>query len=179
MKKLLIGALIGAIILFMWQFLSWSILGVHDSMQTYTPKQTEILKYLNENLEDGFYYLPTIPPGHSMEEMEKLTNESMGKPWAQVYMHKALTMSMHSNLSRGFLVAFLAVLLLTWVLMKIGKSNFTEILLSCIAIGLTSYLTTSYAVGIWYQTITTGDLIDAVVSWGLVGAWLGWWLNRE
>lgn len=179
MKKLLIGALVGGTILFFWQFLSWSILGIHDAMQTHTPKQTEVLKYLDENLDEGFYYLPTLPKGHSNEDMEKLMNDSMGKPWAQIYMHKSLEMSMGSNLGRGFATSLLAVLLLTWVLMKIGKSSFIDILLSCLAIGVMSYLTTSYAVSIWYQTISMGDLIDAIVSWGLVGAWLGWWLNRE
>jgi hypothetical protein len=179
MKKLLIGALIGGIILFFWQFLSWSVLGIHDTMQTHTPKQTEILKYLDENLDEGFYYLPTLPQGHTSEELQKLTEDSMGKPWAQVYMHKKMEFSMGSNLGRGFAVAFLAVLLLTWVLMKIGKTSFMDTLLSCLAIGVMSYLTTSYAVGIWYETITMPDLIDALVSWGLVGAWLGWWLNKD
>lgn len=178
MKKLLIGALVGGIILFFWQFLSWSILGIHDSMQSYTPKQTEVIKYLDENLDEGFFYLPTLPKGHSNENMEKLMEESMGKPWAQVYLHKSMEINMGSNLARGFAVALLAVFLLTWVLMKIGKTSFFEILLCCLSIGLTSYLTTSYAVSIWYQTITIGDLIDAIVSWGLVGTWLGWWLNR-
>lgn len=179
MKKLLIGALVGGFLLFFWQFLSWSVLGIHDSMQSYTPKQAEIIKYLDENLDEGFFYLPTLPAGHSMENLEKLTAESMGKPWAQVYMHKKMEYSMTSNLGRGFAVAFLAVLLLTWVLMKIGKTTLLEILLSCLAIGVMSYLTTSYAVGIWYETITMPDLIDAIASWGIVGIWLGWWLNRD
>ena len=148
-------------------------------MQSYTPKQTEVLKYLDENLEEGFYYMPNLPPEAPMEDHEKLMNESIGKPWAQVYMHKNLQMDMTSNMGRGFTVSFLAVLLLTWVLMKIGKTSLFDTLLSCLAIGLMSYLTTSYPVSIWYSTISMGDLIDAIVSWGLVGAWLGWWLNRD
>jgi hypothetical protein len=179
MKKLLIGAIVGGVLLFFWQFLSWSILGVHESMQTYTPKQTEVIKYLNENLDEGFYYLPNLPKGYSNEDMEKLSTETMGKPWAQVYMHKAMTMSMPANIGRGLLVTLLAVFLLTWVLIKIGKTSFMEILLCSLAIGLSSYLTTSYAVSIWYQTLSMPDLIDAIVGWGLVGAWLGWWLNRD
>jgi hypothetical protein len=179
MKKLLIGALVGGILLFFWQFLSWSVLGIHNSMQSHTPKQTEILKYLDENLEEGFYYMPTLPEGHSNEDLQKLMTDSMGKPWAQVYIHKSMDMNMVSNLLRGFIVALLSSLLITWVLMKIGKTNLIEIVLCCLAIGIASYLTTSYAVSIWYSTKSMGDLIDAVASWGLVGLWLGWWLNRD
>jgi hypothetical protein len=179
MKKLLIGALVGGILLFFWQFLSWSVLGVHTSMQSYTPNQAEVLKYLDENLEEGFYYLPTAPASAPAEEHQKLMEDSIGKPWAQVYMHKKMEFSMGGNLGRGFAVAFIAVLLLSWVLMKNGKTSLIDTLLSCLAIGIMSYLTTSYAVGIWYETKTMGDLIDAIAGWGIVGLWLGWWLNRD
>ena len=57
MKKTIIGVLVGALILFIWQFISWGAVNLHSGMQQYTPKQTEILKYLGDNLEEGFYYL--------------------------------------------------------------------------------------------------------------------------
>jgi hypothetical protein len=179
MKKLLIGAVVGGLILFFWQFLSWSLLGLHDSMNEYTPKQTEILKYLDENLDDGFYYLPTLPPGYTMEQMEKLTNDGIGKPWAQVYMHKSMSMDMASNIGRGVFTSILAVLLISWILLKIGKTTFLQTFLCCLAIGLSAYITTTYSYSIWYQTKTLADLFDGLTSWGLVGIWLGWWLNRD
>jgi hypothetical protein len=179
MKKLLIGAVVGGILLFFWQFLSNSILDLHRPMVDHTPKQEEILKYLSENMEEGNYFLPTLPKGASWEENEKMMEESMGKPWAQVYYHKAMNMDMTANMLRGLAVDFLAVLALAWVLMKISNNNLTTTLLSCLAIGIASYLTTSYANGIWYETVTMPDLIDAIVGWGVVGVWLGWWLNRE
>lgn len=179
MKKLLIGAIVGGILLFLWQFVSWTILDMHRPMQEHTPKQTEILKYLEDNMDEGFYYLPTIPAGTSFEENEKLMAESMGKPWAQIYFHKALTMSMPMNMGRGIIVNILTVLLIVWLLMKIGRSSFLEIFLACLAVGLVVYLNSSYTYSIWYQTKTMPDLIEYVVSWGLVGVWLGWWLNRE
>lgn len=178
MKKLLIGAIVGGVLLFFWQFLSFTILDLHRPMQEYTPKQAEILKYLSENLEEGNYYLPTLPAGTSWEENKKMMNESMGKPWAQVFYHKEMTTDMTANMLRGLFVAILAVLAVAWVLLKISNNNLITSVLSCIAIGLASYLTTSYATGIWYETVTLPDLIDAILGWGIVGAWLGWWLNR-
>ncbi len=179
MKKLIIGALVGGLLLFFWQFLSNTILDLHRPMQDYTPKQTEILNYLNENLDEGFYYLPTAPAGTSAEENEKHMNEAIGKPWAQVYFHKAMNMSMPMNMLRGVIINILMVLLIGWVLLKMGKSSFQDIFLSCVVVGLVVYLNSSYTYSIWYQTKTMPDLIEYLVSWGLVGAWLGWWLNRN
>lgn len=175
MKKLGIGAVVGGIILFLWQFLSWSVLNIHSSMQAYTPKQDEVLKALNENLEEGFYYMPNTPPG---QEHENPMEAYVGKPWAQVYYHKVYNASMGANMGRGLFVDIIAVLLLAWLLLKMNNTNFQSILLSSLAVGMIGYLTTVYTNSIWFQTHTMGDLIDSIVSWGLVGAWLGWWLKR-
>jgi len=46
-------------------------------------------------------------------------------------------------------------------------------------VGLIGYLTIPYLNSIWFETNSIGHLIDAFVSWGLVGIWLGWWLPRR
>ncbi len=45
-QKTIIGALVGGVILFIWQFLSWTMLNLHGESQKYTAKQNEILQYL-------------------------------------------------------------------------------------------------------------------------------------
>ncbi len=42
MKKTIIGAIVGGIIIFAWQFLSWGPLNLHEAQQQYTPKQDTI-----------------------------------------------------------------------------------------------------------------------------------------
>ena len=72
MKKTIIGAIVGGLIIFAWQFLSWGALNLHQSQQQYTPKQDSILSYLGTQFsEDGAFMLPTFAPGSSNEEMEK------------------------------------------------------------------------------------------------------------
>lgn len=178
MKKLIIAALVGGLILFIYQFLSWGLLNLHRDMQSYTPNQEEVLNYLNDNLEEGFYFLPTVPEGASMEEEQAAMDAAIGKPWAQVYMHKSMTMSMGANMARGFVVDFLAIMLLSWILLKIPNASFSTILLSCIGIGFISYLTDTYTRSIWYEFPTMMNLIDALISFGAVGVWLGYWLRR-
>jgi hypothetical protein len=179
MKKLIIGAIVGGILLFMWQFLSNVVFDLHRPMLNYTPKQTEVLKYLSDNLEPGFYSLPSVPEGTSMDESEKYFAQWEGKPWGQIQIHKSLANAMGGKLARSLITDILAVLLLCWVLLKNSNINFMNILLSCLAVGLMSYLTTYYSNSIWYETISMPDLIDTIVGWGVVGAWLGWWMSRK
>ncbi len=178
MKKTIIASVVGGLILFFWQFLSWTILDTHRPMQNYTPKQQEILDFLGQNLEEGNYYLPTLPQGASMEENEKLMNESMGKPWAEIRYHKSMNTNMSLNMIRGFLVDILVVFLFCSYLLK-SSLDFRRTLLSALMFGFVSYLITDYTRQIWFDTNTIPDLIDAIVGWGIVGVWLGWWLQRK
>jgi hypothetical protein len=178
MKRMLIASIVGGLLLFMWQFMSWTILNLHRPMQDYTPKQAEILDYLGKNLNEGFYYLPTYPAGTSQEGIQKQMDAEMGKPWAQIYYHKASPTDMLPSMARSFLIDILAVLLMVWVVSKMTYPSFQTILLTCLAVGFLSYLSTSYTNSIWFQTKSMPDMIDALCSWGLVGLWLGWILRR-
>lgn len=174
MKKLPIGALVGGIILFLWQFLSWSMLGIHEDMQQYSPNQEKVLQALGENLEEGFYFMPGTPPGSAENPMEA----NAGKPWAQVYYHKSMNVNMGMMMGRGIIINIIAIGLLIWILTKIPNVSFQNTVLSSVAVGLIGYLVGAYTYSIWFETKSIGNLIDAVVSFGLVGAWLGWWLKR-
>ena len=123
MKKVIIASVIGGLILFVWQFLSWTILDLHRPMQNHTPKQQEILSFLGENLEEGNYLLPTLPVGTSWEEGEKQMKEAMGKPWAEIRYHKAMNTNMGMNMARGFLVDMIVVFLLCWFLLSPCKQT--------------------------------------------------------
>lgn len=180
MNKLIIGGIVGGVMIFIWQFLSWGPLNLHKSQQRYTPKQDTILAFLNEQFsEDGFYYMPGLPEGASGDEYQKAMELNVGKPWAQIYYHKAWNTNMGMNMARGLMVNIVAALLLCWILLKIPENNFLNTLLIAFCVGMMSYLTTSYTSSIWFETPSMPDLLDAIMSWGLCGAWLGWWLNRN
>ena len=178
MKKLIVGALVGGIILFLWQFFSWSFSGLHDSQMQYTANQETIMEVLSENLEEGSYFLPTVPKGTSREDAQAFMVESEGKPWATISYYESMESNMGMNMFRGFIVDFISVWLLCWILLKFGNLTFSNALLSSLAVGLIGYLSINYINSIWFEGNTIADLIDAVVSWGLIGAWLGWWLRR-
>jgi hypothetical protein len=180
MKKLLIGALVGGIIIFVWQSLSFTVLDLHSRAFEYTPKQQEIITYLGTQLsEEGQYLLPRPADNASSEEMEAHMKSADGKPWAMVSYHKEMNMNMGLNMIRGLLVDIIAVGLLCWIISKMNLPSFGTIVISSIFVGLIVFMNGVYTGHIWYQMFDImSHFLDAIIAWGACGLWLGWWFNR-
>ncbi|MBL7738097.1 MAG: hypothetical protein JNK14_02675 [Chitinophagaceae bacterium] len=183
MKKWLIGSLVGAILVFLWHFLSWTTLGVHDAEAKYTPAQDSIISYLSSIIkEEGVYMLPTVPPGSSMDAGEALGKKMDGKPWATIMYKNAYNHDMIRPMIRSFLVDLFLVFTLIYILTRGGTPRSIRVVAGSVATGLFCFLAGPYTAHIWFQVpmeAITGHLIDSLVAWGLVGIWLGWWLNRK
>jgi len=178
--KSIIAILVGGVLLFVWQFLSWTMLNIHGGNQKYTAKQNEIIQFLDQNLEgEGSYFLPNFPPGTSPEEQQAKMEASKGQPWATIAFHKTMDMNMGLNMVRGLLINFVAIALLLWVLMQFANRGFKEFFIASLFTGLISYFTGSYTFSIWYETNSMPDLIDAIASWSLVGLWLGYFMKQK
>lgn len=183
MKKWLIGSLVGAILLFVWQFISWPLLGLHDAEYKYHPQQDQIISSLSAIIkEDGQYMVPRVPPGASTEEHERLMKEQQGKPWAVVNYRGAYEDDMVVSMIRGFLVDLVLVLLMIYVLGRRSNLSPGGIYMGSLAIGFIAYLWHPYTEHIWFHTPTsviTGALMDWIVAYSIVGLWLGYWLRRR
>ena len=177
MKKLIIGALVAGLILFIWQFISYSMLDLHYDQMAHTPAQEEIMEVLEENLTDGEYFMIRAPKENPEQQME-LMEERIGKPWAMVQYHSLLVHNMGMNMTRAFLVDVLAAFILCWILMNYSNLDMKSSLLTSVGIGVVGYLVINYLDAIWFSTNSLPDLLDAIVPWALTGAWLGWWLPR-
>jgi len=181
MKKLLIGSLIGGIIIFIYQTLSWTVLNLHAANQQYTPKQDTIMAFMNQQFtEDGSYEIPFYPPGTSSEEMGKIMTANAGKPWMQIQYHKALNVNMGANIMKGLITDILLVALLCWILLKMTDSGFGKIFMASLITGVIVFLNSPFTIHIWYPKADIGaHFMDAIVSWGFCGLWLGWWLKPK
>lgn len=183
MKKTILAVIVGGLILFIWQFLSWGMLNLHEAQQKYTPKQDSVMTYLSSQFsEDGAYMMPGFAPGTSRDEMEKQMPALEGKPWAQLVYHKNMPgmNQMYMNMGRGLLVNFVIIWLLCWILGKMNNPSFGTILISSLGTGMIIFLFSPYTMHIWYGSFDLmAHLVDALVTWGLTGLWLGWWLTRK
>jgi hypothetical protein len=179
MKNQLIGTLVAGIILFFWQFLSWSLLNVHGSEMQYTDKQDAVITALSQNLKEGSYFIPLAPPGSSTAEEQAYYDGMTGKPWAIVQYHESYNVNMGMNMFRGLVIDLVSAFLLIWLLGNMSNLTMKTALLSSLAVGAIGYFTIPYLNTIWFEGASIGYLIDTVVQWGLVGLWLGWWMTRK
>lgn len=179
MRNQIIATAVTALILFFWQFLSWGLIGIHASNMQYTPNQDAVLECLSQNLEEGEYFLPNVRPGASAEDSEAAMSAALGKPWATISYHDSLNDRMGMNLVRGLIVDLLAAFLLVWLLLKISNLSFGTAIMASLAVGFIGYLTIPYLDTIWFETNSIGYLVDTILQWGLIGAWLGWFLTRK
>jgi hypothetical protein len=181
MKKTIIGAIVGGIIIFIWQFLSWTILDLHRPAQQYTDKQYEIMSFLNSRFDhDAAYFMPNHPPDASHDVMEKTMEAAMGKPWAVIQYHRELNMSMGMNIFRAVIVDILMAGFFCWIVSAFANPRFGNVFFASLLVGLIAFIHYPYVVHIWYQTFDIdANLIDALVSWGLAGLFFGWLYGRR
>ncbi|MEJ7828870.1 MAG: hypothetical protein WKF91_11755 [Segetibacter sp.] len=182
MKKAIIGALVGAILVFGWQAIAHVAMHHHDAAYKNIPNEANVLSALTGALkEEGQYLVPGINPNATQEEEERYMKESAGKPWALITYHPIYDNNMGMAAFRSFVTAFFCVLLFIWIMGK-DHGNFSTVLLKSLGIGMFAFMFVWYNQNIWMQTpwdVIKGELIDLLVAWGLCGLWLGWWLNRR
>lgn len=183
MKKSVVGSIVGGLLIFIWQFLSWTVLDLHRPAQQYSPKQDTIMSVLSSHLTEGGYLMPSTPGTATMEEMEAFGKKNLGKPWATVQYHASFdtdSNKMFMNMGRGLLTNIIMVWLLCWIFSKTTRAGFGNVLLSCLFIGLIVFINAPYTYHIWYTSFDIkAHLMDALAGWGLCGVWLGWWLGRK
>ena len=184
MKKTIIASIVGGIIIFAWQFLSWAPLQLHKAANGYTPNHAAIMTALETNLpQEGGYMLPGLPETATREDHEKMMKESDGKPWATVQYHKSIEASpaaMMKNMARGLLVDIIMVWLFCWILGKINMANFGTIFMASLFMGLITFFNTAYTGSIWYKFFDImAYFTDSMLSWGVCGLWLGWFLQKK
>ncbi len=181
MKKYVIGALVGAVLVFGWQAISHLLLHYHYSAYKVVANQGTVIQSLSTMFsEEGQYLVPQIDPNATQEEMEKFAEVLNGKPWAMVTYHPAYNNDMAMASLRSFTTAFLSVLLFIFLLGKY-PGNGGIIFLKSLAFAVLVFCFVFYNSNIWLQTpwaVIRPELYDLLAAWGLCGIWLGWWLTR-
>ncbi len=171
MKRKLLFSLIGAIVIFAWQFLSFAIPNFHKSAAAYSPTQDSILNMCQkQGLREGMYFLGQPDPSLSQAEQEVWMEKLEGKPWAVINYHETNSMSMAMNMTRGFLVCFVISFLLYWLFMQQKDQTLSNRLLLSLAVGMIGFFFVPYTNFIWYKTPDIfAHFADGIVPWLILG----------
>ncbi len=172
MKKHILFSLIGAVVIFVWQFLAHAFPNFHSASSQYTPYQDEILQKLEAiNLDEGMYHLGQPDPSLSQDEIQKEWDKKyMDKPWATLnYRHK-MDMNMAMPMIRSLLVDIVIAWFLFWIFLQQKEPNLKNRVLTSVFIGLIAFLFLPYTEFIWYKEPGIfAYLADAVVPWLILG----------
>ncbi|RXK47509.1 hypothetical protein [Aquirufa rosea] len=181
MKKSIISAIVGGLIIFFWQAASHVAFNLHEPSQMYTSNQDSILTTLNQHLKkEGGYILPRMENEQDMAQAEAFAKSVTGKPWARIQYYTNYQISMQDNMIRGLLVDIFLVFLVIYLIKQLKVARMRDILSLCLIVAIIVFTNGAYTEHIWYPIFDLrAQLIDLIVAWGLCGIWLGWYMPKK
>jgi hypothetical protein len=174
MKKAILFALLGGIVLFAWQFLAWAMPNFHNKAQQYTPVQDVILQAIHDSgLKQGMYVLGQPDPKLSGQESESAMKQYEGKPWAVLNYREKNDSGMAMNMIRGFMMMVLVSLLFFWLVRQQKDPTLLKRILLGLGIGMIGFMFIPYTYFIWFKAPDIwAYLLDGLAPWIILG-WLG------
>jgi hypothetical protein len=187
MKQFVIATLVGAVIVFALQALSWTVLPIHNDSLKYTAGQDSILGVLIRHLpEDGMYVVPFLPPEKMSDNaaLEEFAQQTNGKPGAMVQYHQASEEMSPMMMVNGFLFDLLATALVVWLLGLAAPqlTSFGGRFFAVLAFSLFTILQSDLMNWNWWDTpghYLKGMVLDHLIAWAACGLWLAWYLGRR
>lgn len=167
-------SLVGGLILFIWQFLSFAMPNLHKSAMEYTPVQDEVLAAIaSSGLKEGMYMLGQPDPSLSGAESEKAMEKYEGKPWAILNYQAENKDKMVMNMIRGFIICLIISAMFFWVISQQKDPSLKKSILTGLAIGLIGFFFVPYTGFIWFKAPDIwAYLADGIVPWAILG-WVG------
>ena len=177
MKKILLAAILGAVIIFLWGFLSWTVIHFHDASYLSLSSGDEVADILKEKInENGVYYYPgDMGDAESGAELEVLEEKHKKGPlFTIIYIKKGQELMNPMIFIKGFVVFFIAALIITFILNMVKDSlptfirRFSFLLSFALFAGFATYIN-NY---VWLHYPLEYSLVmalDVLIGWALAG----------
>lgn len=176
MKKHLLFTLIGAVVLFMWLFMSFAMPNFHKSSQAYTPLQDSLLTAIEQTgLKEGMYILGQPNPANMNEKVkwDGDVKKYDGKPWAVINYQMSNSFAMGMNMVRGISVCAVISFILFWLMGQMKDNSLKSHILLSLAVGFISFCFVPYTNFIWFKNPDImAHLLDGLAPWLILG-WVG------
>jgi hypothetical protein len=177
---LLIGAVSGGAVAFVWGAISWMALGWHQATFRRFRDEDEVARVLRENAaESGLYSFPEGPeqrPGMTAEERQAAENAVWEKmkqgPLVMAVIQNRGFGSLPKYLTGAFAIYTLASLLLTWLLLQTTGLGYGERVAVVAVAALAGAVMCRLPDWNWHgfpASYTAVTVADTVIGWTLVG----------
>ncbi len=184
--RVLIAALLGAVVLFLWEFVAHMLLPVGQMGMRLPQNENGVLQAIATDLpKPGIYILPSLDPAKMSDAaaVQAYKAKTASNPLAFVVVSSAgqdLT-DMGQNLAEQFASDFLGAVLAALVLGATAW-GFGARVLGSAAFGVFGWLENIVPLWNWYRfpsDFMVGNLIEQGVGWLLAGIAIAWWLGRR
>jgi hypothetical protein len=184
--RILIAALIGGIVMFIWGALAHMALGLGNPGIHPPAHEDVVLSSLHEGLgtEPGVYILPWLGPDAMRDEaaVKAYAAKASTMPYALVvYLPQGEDMThMGRPLVMQWISDTLAALVLA-ALMSLPGLGLGRRLGLAAAAAVFAWLSTMVPYWNWYRfpaSFTVAALVEQVIGWLLAGAAMAWWIGR-
>ena len=172
MKNPIVYTLVGGLVLFVWQFLSYAAINLHGEAQAYTPKDQEILAFLETiELEHGMYALgapspeerndPALQEAYSSARKAEAGGAELPAELDQQHGGQPRTQPVHEPADR---------FLLFWMMRNLSDGSLKKRLMLTVAAGWVGFMFFPYSHFIWYKNPDIwAYMIDATVPFAVLG----------
>ena len=185
--RVLIAALIGGVVMFIWGAMAHMALGL-GNVDMHAPTDENVaLSALHQGLgtEPGIYMLPWLAPEQMSDEaaVKAYGEKAQASPYAfVVYLPQGEDLThMGPQLSRQWASDTLAALALAFV-MGLAALGFRRRLGIAAAAAVFAWLSMMVPYWNWYRFpthFTLAALVEELVGWLLAGAAMAWWIGRQ
>ncbi len=185
LKRFILSAMVGTLILFAWNMVSWLVLPFHSNSLRNIPDSALDVMVLKEHLkEDGVYHYPGLPEDSSSESWAVMEEKVKTGPRITLMVYKSGETSLFSPISFlvGLVFNSLSVLLLMFILSNMSNRGRWRVVTVSIAVGLFVSFIKDFPQMVWYLfplPYTLVEVADTLVATLLLGLFLGHFLFNE
>ena len=178
-KRKTVTIMIGALILFIWNALSWMVLPFHSNTLKSIPENAFDTAMLQENLiEDGVYHYPGIPNDNSDESFKEMEHKLKAGPRITLMVYKKGETEFFNpkTLILNLVFNLLTVVVLLSIVSQFKNKAINNVIWKTRLIGLLIGLDSDLPQMNWYMfpvKYTFVNIMDHLVSFLLLGLLFG------
>ncbi len=176
MVKLITGAIVGGIILFLWGWLSWSAIPLHSASIHYINNEESVITAMNVAMDKkGVYIFPGMPSSSDPAAMEEWTQKYQRGPIGMIiYDPEGSEPVVPARMILGFILGVISCFVASWFLSRstAAASSYLARVTFCGMLGIFISLTAHLVNWNWMGyplDYTLSWVMDAVAGWLLAG----------
>ena len=177
MGRILAGAIVGALLLFVWQYVSHMVLALTDQHLKMVPNEAAVAAAVKDNIrEGGLYKVPWMDPADSKDQAkqdEMFKRYEAGPSFMIVRTPDGTKADFPKRLGLEYAVTRIATFIAALVVAAIGpRLNVLGKVVLVGLLGVLAWASQDASMWIWHdypQEFTVAALMDAAAGWTLAG----------